>query len=62
MKPILKANGQLRGYISENSDKRFIHAPGGRLLGWYVKNQDKTYTHSGQYVGTGDQTASLLED
>ena len=61
MKVLLAPSGKPRGYINETSTRKFIHAPGGRMLGWYDKNQDRTFTSTGKPVGTGDQTAYLLE-
>ena len=55
-------NGKTRGQITEIGDRKQIRSPNGKLLGWYDKYQDRTFTATGKYVGTGDQTASLLEN
>lgn len=62
MRPIRKANGSVRGYVTETSNRKEIRDKANRLLGHYDKTQDKTFDRSGAYIGPEDQTMTLLED
>ncbi len=61
-KTITKANGSVRGYITEAGDKKNVTSANGTTLGWYLKSQNKTFNRKGNMIGAGDQTGTLFQD
>ncbi len=57
---IQDSHGRIIGRFEEqgNEVRVFVRSI---CKGRYDKRQDKTFTHSGKYVGTGDQLTSLLK-
>lgn len=59
--PIRDKNGNVKGFIQESDDRRIIKTASGNYLGFYHKVQNRTYDVSGNYLGTGDLTMTLLK-
>jgi hypothetical protein len=55
-------DGNNRGFIMEDGNRRTLHDSAGKVLGYYSKATEQTYTVSGKFIGYGDQVMSLLEN
>lgn len=61
MKPIRDRAGNVVAYEHDsNANRRELRSKSNGLLAWHDKNTDRTFDRTGNYAGTGNQTAKFI--